>query len=74
VFGDQLVAQWTGFARTGNPTVDGAPNWPLYNKDRLVMSLVPAGNSALVPSATLSAQHHCDFWNNVNRAAPQREH
>jgi para-nitrobenzyl esterase len=70
VFGDQIVAQWAGFARTGNPTVDGSPNWPLYNRGRLVMSLVPAGNSALVPSVTLNMQHNCDFWNNINRVAP----
>ena len=24
-----IVAQWSGFARTGNPTVDGTPRWPL---------------------------------------------
>ena len=70
VFGNQIIAQWAGFARTGNPTVDGAPNWPLYNKGRLVMSLVPAGNSALIPTATLNLQHNCDFWNTVNRTAP----
>ena len=70
VFGNQIIAQWAGFARTGNPTVDGAPNWPLYNKGRLVMSLVPAGNSALTPTATLNLQHNCDFWNSVNRTAP----
>jgi len=69
-FGDQVVSQWAGFARTGDPTVDGAPSWPLYNKGRLVMSLVPAGNSTLIPSATLNMQHNCDFWNNVNRVAP----
>jgi para-nitrobenzyl esterase len=70
VFGDQIVAQWAGFARTGNPTVDGTPNWSLYNKDRLVMSLVAAGNSVLTPATTLNMQHNCDFWNTVNRTAP----
>jgi para-nitrobenzyl esterase len=70
VFGDQIIAQWAGFARTGNPTVDGAPDWPPYSKGRRVMSLVPAGNSALIPTATLNLQHNCDFWNTVNRTAP----
>src|SRR5262249_8671444 len=46
--GDQIVAQWSGFARTGNPTVDGTPRWTLYNNERLVMSLVSSGGSALV--------------------------
>jgi para-nitrobenzyl esterase len=69
VFGNQIIAQWAGFARTGNPTVDGAPDWLPYNKGQRVMSLVPAGNSALTPTATLNLQHNCDFWNTVNRTA-----
>lgn len=70
VFGSQIIAQWAGFAGTGNPTVDGAPDWPSYDKGRIVMSLVPAGDSAMTPAATLNLQHHCDFWNSVNRTAP----
>ena len=70
VFGNQIIAQWAGFALTGNPTVDGAPDWPPYSKGGRVMSLVPAGDSALIPTATLNLQHHCDFWNTVNRTAP----
>jgi len=70
-FGAQIVAQWSGFARSGNPTVEGAPRWTRYTKGRrLVMSLVPAGDSALTPVQTISRQHHCDFWNAVNRTAP----
>jgi para-nitrobenzyl esterase len=70
VFGDQIIAQWAGFARSSNPTVDGAPGWPMYNKDQFVMSLVPAGDSAMTPTATINLQHHCDFWNTINRTAP----
>jgi carboxylesterase type B len=43
VLGAQIVAQWSGFARTGNPTVDGTPRWPPYKRERLVMSLVSSG-------------------------------
>jgi para-nitrobenzyl esterase len=69
--GQQIVAQWAGFARTGNPTVKGAPRWTRYSsKRRLVMSLVPAGASALTPAQTISRQHNCGFWNSVNRNAP----
>ncbi|MFI6497946.1 carboxylesterase/lipase family protein [Nonomuraea typhae] len=61
-FGRQLVAQWTGFARTGNPTVDGTPYWPRFTRaDPAVMSLVPAGDS--VPSREIGRQHQCGFWN-----------
>jgi para-nitrobenzyl esterase len=70
-FGDQVVAEWAGFARTGNPTVPGAPRWTRYtNGHPLVMSLVPAGDSALTPASTLNQQHHCGFWDAVNRNAP----
>jgi len=67
--GDQIVAQWTGFARTGNPTVDGTPRWTAYGKERLVMSLVSSGASALIPASTIDAQHNCSFWNAENRNA-----
>ncbi|MGH3193950.1 MAG: carboxylesterase/lipase family protein [Streptosporangiaceae bacterium] len=63
---DQLKAEWTGFARTGNPTVDGAPLWIRYTGwNPLVMSLVPAGDSALNPASTLDVQHNCGFWDAV---------
>jgi para-nitrobenzyl esterase len=70
-FGDQIVAEWSGFARTGNPTVAGTPLWTRYTNDHpLVMSLVPAGDSALTPTNTINLQHHCGFWDAVNRTAP----
>jgi len=68
--GDQIVAQWSGFARAGNPAADGTPRWPLYNDERLVMSLVSSGASALVSAATLNSQHNCGFWNAEHRTAP----
>lgn len=75
VFGDQVVAQWAGFARTGNPTVPGTPRWTRYSENnQSVMSLVPAGDSALTPTATISLQHHCGFWNAVNQTAPWHPH
>lgn len=61
-FGAQLTAQWTGFARTGDPTVDGTPYWPRFTRSAPdVMSLVPAGDSQL--TREISRQHHCGFWN-----------
>ncbi|WP_309237155.1 carboxylesterase family protein [Actinomadura sp. BRA 177] len=65
-FGRQLTAQWTGFARTGNPTVDGTPYWPRFTRrDPAVLSLVPAGDSQVTHE--IARQHHCRFW---NRYAP----
>jgi para-nitrobenzyl esterase len=65
-FQSQLVAEWTGFARTGTPTVPGAPRWTRYTpRSPLVMSLVPAGDSALTPASTMEMQHNCGFWDAV---------
>ncbi|MEV0678728.1 carboxylesterase family protein [Actinosynnema sp. NPDC050436] len=63
-YGRQLVAQWTGFARTGNPTVPGTPLWTPYTADDpRVMSLLPAGNSTM--TGEIGRQHHCDFWHGI---------
>lgn len=60
----QLKAEWTGFARTGTPTVPGAPRWNPYTPGHpVVMSLVPAGDSALTDD--IPAQHNCTFWDAV---------
>jgi para-nitrobenzyl esterase len=68
---DQVLAQWTGFARTGYPTVSRAPLWTRYNTHgRPVMSLMPAGDSALAPTSVIMMQHNCAFWDAVNRTAP----
>jgi para-nitrobenzyl esterase len=62
----QVTAEWTGYARTGNPTVAGTPRWTRYNKTNPdVMSLVEAGDSALDPTDTLDLQHNCGFWDAV---------
>jgi para-nitrobenzyl esterase len=67
----QVLAEWTGFARTGDPNVDGAPPWTRYTTPgRPVMSLVPAGDSALTPTSAIMMQHNCGFWDAVNRTAP----
>lgn len=58
-FRAQLTAQWTGFARTGNPTVPGTPLWTNFQADTQ-MSLLPAGDSRMV--ADTAGQHNCDFW------------
>ncbi|MBW4718825.1 carboxylesterase/lipase family protein [Saccharothrix obliqua] len=68
-YGRQIIAQWSGFARTGDPTATGTPRWTPYTRsDPRVMSLLPAGNSAM--TAEIGRTHHCDFWNSI---APRPE-
>jgi len=67
----QVLAEWTGFARTGNPTVPYTPLWTRYTTPgQPVMSLVPAGDSTLTPTSAIMMQHNCGFWDAVNRTAP----
>jgi para-nitrobenzyl esterase len=67
----QVTQQWTGYARTGNPTVPGTPRWTRYTKhNETVMSLVPAGDSALDPASTIAMQHNCAFWNAATWPVP----
>jgi Carboxylesterase family len=62
--------QWTGFARTGQPTASYTPLWPPYTtRSQLVMSLQPGGDGALTPASTIMMQHNCGFWDAVNRTA-----
>jgi carboxylesterase type B len=63
---DQMTAEWTAFARTGNPTATGTPMWPSFSPPQgSVMSLQPAGDSQLTTIAQLAALHHCSLWNAV---------
>jgi para-nitrobenzyl esterase len=67
----QVLAEWIGFARTGEPTVRYTPRWTRYNtRGRPVMSLMPAGDSTLTPTSNIMMQHNCGFWDAVNRTAP----
>ncbi|MGH3224104.1 MAG: carboxylesterase/lipase family protein [Streptosporangiaceae bacterium] len=62
----QVTGEWTGYARTGDPTVAGTPLWTRYtSRNPMVMSLVPAGDSALDPASTIAMQHNCGFWDAV---------
>jgi len=67
---NEEVASVTQFARNGNPAASGTPEWPLYDESHgsQVMSLQPAGDSELVTTSQLAAQHNCAFW---DKLAPQ---
>jgi para-nitrobenzyl esterase len=66
---NEEVATVTQFARDGSVTPAGTPAWPTYNKAQQVMSLQPAGDSELVTTAEMAAQHNCGFW---DKLAPQQ--
>ena len=66
VLQNEEVAYVTTFARTGNPTTNGAPVWPRFNRSMQEMSLQPAGDSEVVTQAEIAAQHNCAFWDRVS--------
>ena len=63
---NQLLAEWTYFARTGNPSAPHTPAWAPYSGGQHpVMLLQPADTSIVTPEAFIAAQHNCGFWNQV---------
>ena len=70
VLQDEELAFVTAFARNGNPNATGTPKWPKLNNSDEVMSLQPAGDSELVTTAEMAAQHNCAFWDRVAQQAP----
>ncbi|MBI5255194.1 MAG: carboxylesterase family protein [Burkholderiales bacterium] len=60
---DTLVAQWTQFARTGNPSGAGNVVWPAYGSTESVLSLAPVGTGAgTVVTTGFAADHKCAIW------------
>jgi para-nitrobenzyl esterase len=54
----QMVAYWSQFAHTGDPSVSGLAAWPRYRSPRDVMRLAP-GQVGTFDAATA---HQCRFW------------
>lgn len=62
----QVLAEWTHFARTGNPSAPHTRAWPRYSAaQHPVMLLQPADASYVAPAASVAAQHNCGFWDQV---------
>jgi para-nitrobenzyl esterase len=61
----QMVAYWSHFAHTGQPSAPGLAVWPRYHSPRDVMRLVP-GHVGTFDAATA---HQCRFWKTLYPAA-----
>jgi para-nitrobenzyl esterase len=71
----QVLDEWSAFARTGNPTGPGTPLWSRYTAPgHPVMALIPAGDSMLTPTSAIAAEHHCGFWDALDRNAQWSVH
>jgi para-nitrobenzyl esterase len=54
---DQMVAYWSRFVRTGDPSGEGQPQWPAF--DGQWMSLRPDGSRMVTD---FGEEHQCPFW------------
>lgn len=62
----QIVAEYVAFARHGNPSARHTPAWPKVDATNpRLMTLDAGGASRVVPVRTVSAKHHCAFWDEV---------
>lgn len=59
---DQMVAQWTLFARSGNPNGSGNVPWPRFTPDANGQYLVQSIPLSTMPLAQFRAAHRCDFF------------
>lgn len=55
---DTMIAYWTRFAATGDPSTPDTPPWPKYP---LVQKLEP-GNIAPISADAFARDHKCHFW------------
>jgi para-nitrobenzyl esterase len=67
VLANQVTAERSTFARTGNPTAKGTPVWPRFTTTKEVMSLQPAGDSQITTASSISLDHNCGFWDSLSR-------
>ncbi len=65
VLQNQEVGYVTTFARTGNPSTQGAPIWPRFRPSGAEMSLQPAGDSQAMPVSVIKQIHNCGFWDRI---------
>ncbi|OBB02236.1 carboxylesterase [Mycolicibacterium fortuitum] len=58
---DQMIDYWSAFVRTGDPAVDGQPNWPGFDPagDGGRMSLRADGSRV---DNGYAQEHRCPFW------------
>ncbi|PJK22131.1 carboxylesterase/lipase family protein [Mycolicibacterium goodii] len=54
---DQMIAYWSAFVRTGDPSGEGQPQWPAF--DGQWMSLRPDGSRL---ASDFGEVHQCPFW------------
>jgi para-nitrobenzyl esterase len=74
VMQDEEIAHLTTFARTSDPTAQGFAVWPEFNRSGDEMELEPAGDSEVMSTSQISADHNCRFWDSISPGVGQQGH
>jgi para-nitrobenzyl esterase len=60
---DAMIAYWTSFAGTGQPSAPLAPDWPRFapgsESTQSLLAPLPA------PDTGFAADHHCALWDSL---------
>ncbi|MCU1678051.1 MAG: lipase protein [Frankiales bacterium] len=58
-----MTKYWSRFAKSGTPNSNKLPTWPLYTTpDRLRLTFLEGGQTAVITGTEFSTEHHCAFW------------
>jgi para-nitrobenzyl esterase len=58
-----MTTYWSQFAKSGTPNGHKVPTWPRYTtKDRLRLTFLAGGKTAVINGSQYSTDHHCGFW------------
>ncbi|MCZ4517780.1 carboxylesterase family protein [Rhodococcus ruber] len=59
-----MIEYFTSFAHTGTPSADDAPQWPRTTADVSPVLQFVSDDISVIDA---DAEHHCDFWNSLER-------
>jgi len=64
-----MIANWTSFARVGDPNAPGTPPWPRYNETSQYLSLVPQ-RTELIDELSINKAHRItELWEPLSHAS-----
>jgi para-nitrobenzyl esterase len=64
---NQMISYWSSFAINGAPTVEYAPEWPVFETDGQLLQFV-APSAEVVSTDVVAAEHGCELWDEVSPA------
>ncbi|SHT11356.1 exported carboxylesterase [Mycobacteroides abscessus subsp. abscessus] len=55
----QMTRYWAQFVKTGNPNVEGQPEWPAYISGGAFQRLAPPAPRS---EGGFASRHQCGYW------------